>query len=97
MSVTSQYQNQVKVQFPLIYKFVLGATLLGAVLFALMGTLSSPQQTCTSQADFFADTSMCQAHVEISWSNWFVNQSKSTQLHFVDLLELLYTRPNSDE
>lgn len=27
---------------------------------------------------------------DLSWTNWFAGKSRSNQLHFVDLLELLY-------
>ncbi|WP_076412410.1 hypothetical protein [Shewanella sp. UCD-KL12] len=32
---------------------------------------------------------------DLSWSNWFTGKSQSNQLHFVDLLELLYGHNDS--
>ncbi|QFU24772.1 hypothetical protein FM038_023320 [Shewanella eurypsychrophilus] len=39
---------------------------------------SHPNNRCARQTE------------DLSWTNWFAGKSRSNQLHFVDLLELLY-------
>ncbi|QYJ97891.1 hypothetical protein K0J45_01150 [Shewanella alkalitolerans] len=44
---------------------------------------SHPNNRCAQQAD------------NVSWSNWLTGRSRSNQLHFVDLLELLHGHQDS--
>lgn len=44
---------------------------------------SHPNNRCARQAE------------TLSWSTWFTGKSRSNQLHFVDLLELLYGHTES--
>ncbi len=44
---------------------------------------SHPNNRCARQSE------------DLSWTNWFSGKSQSNQLHFVDLLELLYGHSDS--
>ena len=44
---------------------------------------SHPNNRCARQTE------------DLSWSTWFTGKSRSNQLHFVDLLELLYGHSDS--
>lgn len=82
-------------------------SLAGCAVAAAIVTVALPQTAseCSwqSQMDVQAHTSIsmsdhtptCDDDVtEVSWYSWFAGKSASYQFHFLDLLELLYSRDN---
>lgn len=58
----------------------------GALFLAVPTLVSSPQ--CKSLQDG-ASVEECMSVVQQNWYSWLQGKSRSTQFHFVDLLELL--------
>ncbi|NRD75670.1 hypothetical protein HQQ94_21090 [Shewanella sp. VB17] len=68
--------------------------------------LSTPDTSlvCSTESAASYNTSLPASHPnnrcvqqskELNWANWFTGNSRSNQLHFVDLLELLYGHKES--
>jgi hypothetical protein len=61
----------------------------------LLPAKNEPQLASCSKTILFADNGMQQISIQCnqapqpSWSSWFSGNSRSTQFHFIDLLELL--------
>lgn len=65
---------------------------------------SDTSLVCSNESTASYNTSLPASHSsnpcvrqskELNWANWFSGRSRSNQLHFVDLLELLYGHKES--
>lgn len=75
-------------KFTSYYKaaFISAAFIVGAVTLVLPSITSNPQCQSLSTPSAIEE---CYKTTERSWISWFQGKSRSTQFHFVDLLELL--------
>jgi hypothetical protein len=80
--------NGFNMKFTNLYK----ATLISAGIIAIALFIAWPAVISANQCQSLAEASAVQDCINIgqqSWYSWFQGKSRSTQFHFVDLLELL--------
>lgn len=58
----------------------------GVLIYSQSGSAACPQ---SANSDTAVITEPCTTSGPQTWLNWFKGKSRSTQFHFVDLLELL--------
>ncbi|MDN7125003.1 hypothetical protein [Pseudidiomarina terrestris] len=85
--------------------FVVASLMLGAVLFTDVGqsTLTASEKDCqkllqnSEQPEVMQQCANRIMQNELSWSSWFSGHSRSTQFHFLDLFELLFSDSRQDQ
>lgn len=68
-------------------KIALLSTMLIAITIATLYFIRPNSKNCTTNNN--DSTYLCSSVNSQSWFSWFKGQSRSTQFHFVDLLELI--------
>ncbi|WP_126827805.1 hypothetical protein [Pseudidiomarina taiwanensis] len=81
-----------------IYTVLLGTILLAAIMVDPGARVAA---THTQKCQALLETSegqlaqqQCEAEQQVTWSTWFTGQSRSTQFHFLDLVELVFGEPS---